>query len=158
MKTSAAILAALALVGAPSILRAQEPETETPDGAGGAAANVLGAWSFRNTGPYDGDCAMGGSLTLEETPVRNVYKCEMTAFETCEGHTTRAVQVCYAARNGAQLSIKAQVMSVEGLRPGHSYLPDDFVLSIKHDALMIGELRSADIADVEFTRVEELVS
>jgi hypothetical protein len=39
-----------------------------------------------------------------------------------------------------------------------SYAPDDWILTIRNGNLMIGELRSADIAPVEFKRHDAVIS
>lgn len=145
--------AATTLAHAPA--HAQEGGAE---GEGDAPADITGAWSFYNTTDYDGDCRMSGTMTVRETPVANVYACELTAEETCQGHTTAAKQACYASRDGAALTINSAIQSVTGLRPGISYVPDDFILKILNESLMRGELRSADIAGMEFVRADGLVS
>lgn len=150
---SAALAVGLMTVALAPPARAQDEED-------GATAPIEGQWSFE-TAVYDGGCQMTGGMTVEATSVEGVYEGVLTTLERCETYPEdfpgfRTEQSVRLARSGADVAIKATIMSVE---PDlGNYWPDDFVLKVRHSALMEGELRSADIAPARFTRGDAAVS
>ncbi len=127
----------------------------------GATVNIEGTWSF-TTDPYDADgqggyCQMVGELTLRSTPDETIFDGKLVAYESCFGvQIYEAHQNAVVVRNGDQLSITSALHLV--LPSPDSYAPDNFELSIVNGALMVGELRSADIAPATFRRKDALVS
>ncbi len=116
----------------------------------GATADITGAWSFE-TDVYPLGCQMTGELTLHPTTDPDVFDGRLMAYESCEGGARyEAKQISTARRDGAQLVIESALVRV--LPSPEFYQPDDFELTIVDGALMVGELRSADIAGVRFFR------
>ncbi len=128
--------------------------------ADGEGAAIEGDWSFQ-TAVYEGGCQMSGSMTVAAGAVAGIYEGELFTLERCEYYPDdfpgfRTEQKVRLSRQGADVAIKATLVSVE---PDlGNYWPDDFVLTVKHSALMEGELRSADIAPVRFTRGDAATS
>ncbi len=124
-----------------------------------AAPNVLGAWRFE-TARYDvdngGGCQMTGSMTITRGPSANVYACRFIATETCPWGEWSAEQTCVATRTGAKLEIESTIVKLTPATT--SYAPDNWSLTIRSSDLMMGELRSADIADVQFRRGPAIIS
>ena len=117
------------------------------------AASVLGAWRFDTT-RYDGadghSCKMSGTMTIVRGARANAFACAFVAVEDCIWGKWSAEQRCSATRNGDKLEITSTIMR---LTPTNiSYAPDNWSLTIRSSALMVGELRSADVATVQFTR------
>lgn len=124
------------------------------------APNIAGAWSFQ-TAPYDGDgdgraCTMRGTMTIAPTRSAGDFTCVFTAVETCPWGEWTAEQSCTAKRTGAKLEITSTITKVTP--PTVSYAPDNWSLTIRTGDLMVGELRSADIANVQFRRGPAYVS
>ena len=124
------------------------------------APNIAGAWSFQ-TAPYDADgdgraCSMKGTMTIAPTRTTGDFTCVFTAIETCPWGEWTAEQTCTAKRNGAKLEITSTITRVTPATV--NYAPDNWSLTIRTSDLMIGELRSADIADVQFRRGPAYVS
>jgi hypothetical protein len=142
-----AALFALAVALAPLPASAQTPED-------GAEADISGDWEFE-TEVY-GLCQMRGDLTLTATSDPDVYEGRLMAYESCVGgRRYEAEQTTLAYRRGDQLVIESRLKLV---RPSPvSYMPDNFALTIMSGALMVGELRSADIAPATFRRTEALI-
>jgi hypothetical protein len=114
---------------------------------------ISGAWRFE-TAIYDRDCRMRGQMTLRRSSESGIYDCRLVAFERCPDQENAEInseveQVCRAVRNGEQLTITSEIVRMKEESP---YQPDDFELVIRSGLLMQGELRSADIAPVEFRR------
>jgi hypothetical protein len=124
-----------------------------------SAPSILGQWKFE-TAAYnvlsDGQsCRMTGDMVIERAP-NGAYKCRFTARERCPHGEWAAEQTCTGVRRGDQLELTATIVK---LTPANvSYAPDNWLLTIKSGSRMIGELRSADIAAVEFRRGTALVS
>jgi hypothetical protein len=127
----------------------------------GAAASIAGSWSF-TTDLYDADiaggfCQMTGELTLRPTEDPNVFDGRLVAYESCYGSQLyEAEQSAVVVRDGDLLTITSTIDRV--LPSPEFYAPDNFALNIVNSALMVGELRSADIAPVTFRRRDALVS
>jgi hypothetical protein len=140
-------LAAVLLIAAPVAAQSDD----------GAAADILGAWTFQ-TARYDSlRCQMTGELVLTATSEPDVYGGELIAYETCDGDQIyEARQSATVVRDGARLTITSTLLKV--LPRPDFYAPDNFELNIVNGALMVGELRSADIAPATFRRRESLVS
>lgn len=146
MSARAALLA-LALATAPSAAGAQSL---------GSDVDIVGDWSFK-TDVYPYDCQMSGELSLQATEDPGVYEGELVAREDCKGTGPfHAEQLSVARRDGDRLVIESELVRV--LPSPDYYLPDNFVLTIVDGALMVGELRSADVAPVTFRRGADLVS
>lgn len=122
----------------------------------GAEADITGGWSWRSIKPYDGDCALSGSLTVERKDGR--LSGRLHTAETCAGRTTEAQQTCALDRDGASLAVLCTVDAVTPREMSAFYQADDFRLTIIDDARMEGLLISADVADVIFTREMELTA
>lgn len=122
----------------------------------GAEADIRGGWSWRSVKPYDGDCILSGSLTVEREDGRLTGRLHTT--ETCKGRTTEAQQTCGLERSGPSLSVLCTVDTVTPRAMTPFYQADDFRLTIIDDARMEGLLISADVADVIFTREMELTA
>lgn len=121
-----------------------------------APANIAGAWRFE-TAPYDGGaCRMTGSMTIVQSRTGGDYTCTFIATERCNWGEWSAEQSCTAKRTGEKLEITSTIVRLSP--PGTSYAPDNWSLTIRSPDLMVGELRSADIAGVEFRRGPALVS
>lgn len=121
---------------------------------------ITGAWSFQ-TQPYDGDrdgraCTMKGSMTIVQGRTGEALTCTFTATETCPFGTWTAEQTCTAKRTGDKLEITSAVRRVTPNTV--NYAPDNWQLTIRTSDLMVGELRSADIANVQFRRGPAFVS
>jgi hypothetical protein len=120
----------------------------------GEPATVLGAWRFE-TAEYDiaadgRGCRMTGDMTIARGRAANEYACRFVATETCAFGQWSAEQTCVARRRGDRLEIESAIVR---LTPANtSYAPDNWSLTIRSSNLMVGELRSADIANVEFRR------
>jgi hypothetical protein len=115
---------------------------------------ISGAWTFQ-TAPYDGDrdgrsCTMKGSMVIVQGRTPNELTCTFTATETCPFGEWVAEQTCTAKRTGDKLDITSTVRRVTPNTV--SYAPDNWQLTIRTSDLMVGELRSADIANVQFRR------
>lgn len=115
---------------------------------------ITGAWTFQ-TAPYDGDsdgrsCTMKGSMTIVQGRNGGDLTCTFTAVETCPFGEWTAEQTCTAKRTGETLEITSAVRRVTPSTV--NYAPDNWRLTIRTGDLMIGELRSADIANVQFRR------
>jgi hypothetical protein len=113
--------------------------------------------------PYDidpsgqGYCQMTGELTLTATPDPNLFNGKLVAYESCFGtQIYEAHQNAVVVRDGDRLSITSSLHLV--LPSPDSYAPDNFELRIVNGALMVGELRSADVARATFRRRDALVS
>lgn len=141
----ASVFLALATLGG---VAAAQPKRE--------AANIAGGWRFE-TAPYDGGaCRMTGAMTIARGPGANDFICTFIATEKCNGAEWSAEQSCTARRTGDKLEITSAIVR---LTPPHtSYVPDNWSLTIRSSDLMVGELRSADIAGVQFRRGPALVS
>lgn len=126
-----------------------------PAGAQDADASILGSWAFQ-TDVYSFGCQMEGSLVLRRGATDNLYTGRLVAEETCPGvphyHAEQAVT---ALRHGGDLKIDAKLVRVTP--SPENYLPDDFSLVIMASDLMVGELRSADVAPVTFRRNDPAV-
>ncbi|MDX2234206.1 MAG: hypothetical protein NW200_06880 [Hyphomonadaceae bacterium] len=116
-------------------------------------ADIVGAWRFE-TVRYDvtdtGGCQMTGTMTIRRGPAPGAYVCAFTATEDCGWGRWSAEQTCTARRNGDQLEVESVIVRVSPANT--SYAPDNWSLTIRSADLMVGELRSADIANVEFRR------
>jgi hypothetical protein len=122
----------------------------------GAPVDIAGAWRFE-TAPYDGGaCRMTGTMTIVRGRGANAYTCTFIATESCRWGQWSAEQRCTAQRDGARVDIASTIVRLTP--PGTSYVPDNWSLTIRSSDLMVGELRSADIAGVEFRRGPALVS
>ncbi|MGD2134024.1 MAG: hypothetical protein PVI23_14615 [Maricaulaceae bacterium] len=126
----------------------------------GAEADISGYWEFE-TKRYDYGCKMTGEMTIAPAETEGEYVGELIAREKCDGITLEtgeifgpveyyAEQTVVATRDGEALTIVSTLVRIDP--PSTSYWPDDFVLEIIDGALMMGELRSADIAPVAFFR------
>jgi hypothetical protein len=151
IRTLAASAVALALAAPSGAPVWAQSNAAPPD------ADILGAWSFQ-TEPYENlRCQMTGELILTETSVPNVYGGELIAYEACDGaQIYEARQSATVTRDGDRLTITSTLLKV--LPRPDAYAPDNFELEIVSSALMVGELRSADIAPATFRRREVLVS
>lgn len=150
-----AVVAALALALTCTTQAFAQRKTPTP-----AAPNIAGAWSFQ-TAPYDSDgdgqpCTMKGTMTIAPARTAGDFSCRFTAIETCPWGEWTAEQTCTAKRTGAKLEITSTITRVTPATV--SYAPDNWSLTIRTGDLMIGELRSADIANVQFRRGPAYVS
>ena len=151
MTRAVSILAALAL--APLALAPVAATAQ--DSSPGATADITGAWSFE-TEVYESRCRMTGELDVRESGQPGVYRAQLVAYESCTGQEPyHAEQVSAIRREGDQVKIESRLVRVEP--SPEFYLPDDFVLTIIDSALMVGELRSADIAPVTFRRRTALI-
>jgi hypothetical protein len=124
-----------------------------------APASILGAWRFE-TARYDvsreGGCQMTGEMTITTGPDANTYACRFKATESCSWGEWSAEQTCTARRAGDRVEIESAIVR---LHPATiSYAPDNWSLTIRSSDLMVGELRSADIANVQFRRGPAIVS
>lgn len=152
MRLTAALLALALTLPAPPAA-AQDDE--------GADADIEGVWAF-TTDLYDYDglggyCQMTGELTLRPTDDPNIFNGKLVAYESCRGvQLYEAYQNAVVVRDGASLSITSSLQLV--LPSPDNYRPDDFELTIVNGSLMVGELRSADIAPATFRRKDALVS
>lgn len=147
-----ALLAPLAL----ALSLASTPAAAQDHDAGGAA-DITGVWSFRTDRYESFRCIMTGELELRPTENPSVFQGDLVANEACNGQPVyEARQTVVARRDGERLAVISTI--VEVLPSGISYVPDNFELFIVNGALMVGELRSADIAPVTFRRKESLVS
>lgn len=125
-----------------------------------AAPNIVGAWSFQ-TAPYDGDrdgqaCSMKGTMTIAPARTAGEFTCTFTAVETCPWGEWTAEQTCTAKRAGGKLEITSAIRRVTPSTV--NYAPDNWSLTVRSSDLMIGELRSADIANVQFRRGPAYIS
>jgi hypothetical protein len=120
---------------------------------------ITGEWRF-DTAPYnvnpDGSaCRMSGLMTIKRN-ANGAYSGRFTARETCPHGSWTAEQTCIGVRKGDKLELTATIIK---LTPANvSYAPDNWSLTIKNGSRMVGQLRSADVADVEFRRSEAVVS
>lgn len=140
----AALLGALLAAVAGAALA--QPRAEAP--------SVVGSWRFE-TALYDADgdgrgCRMSGDMTIARGPTANTYACRFIATESCPWGRWSAEQTCTATRTGDQLTIESEIVRLTP--PNTSYAPDNWALTIRSSDLMTGELRSADIAGVQFRR------
>ena len=141
------VAAVLALAATSGAVFAQ-PRARAP------APVVTGVWSFQ-TQAYDGDrdgraCSMRGTMTIVQGRQPGALNCTFVATETCPNGSWTAEQSCTATRRGAKLEIASTITRVT---PGTvNYAPDNWSLTIRTSDLMVGELRSADIAGVQFRR------
>ena len=124
-----------------------------------APPSVIGAWRFE-TARYDGGagggCQMSGTMTIARAAAPNTFACTFIATESCGVNRWSAEQRCTATRSGDKLEITSEIVR---LSPANtSYAPDNWSMSIRSSDLMVGELRSADIADVQFRRGPAFVS
>jgi hypothetical protein len=120
------------------------------------APDIAGAWRFE-TAPYDGGaCRMDGEMTITRTPRTGEYECAFVATEVCGQQRWSAQQTCTAKREGDRLVVSSRI--VRTTPENLSYQPDNWALVIRSGELMVGELRSADIAEVQFRRGPALVS
>lgn len=141
---ASALLASAALCGA----ALAQPRSEAP--------SIAGAWGFE-TAPYQsGSCRMTGAMTIARSRVANEYTCTFIATERCTWGEWSAEQRCTARRTGDRLEIVSTIVKLTP--PGTSYAPDNWSLTVRSSDLMVGELRSADIAGVQFRRGPALVS
>ena len=102
---------------------------------------------FRRT---DGrSCSMKGSMTIVQGRDGQLT-CTFSATETCPFGEWTAEQTCTAKRTGDTLEIASTVRRVTPATV--NYAPDNWKLTIRTSDLMVGELRSADIANVQFRR------
>jgi hypothetical protein len=131
-------------------LAAAAPALANP--AATKAADITGAWAF-TTQTYGDACKLSGTVVVK--PAGKNFTCTMTAQEICRDIKVRAKETCTATRNGDNLVIKANVISVT---PDVGYVPDDFELKIQGSAYMKGMLRSFHSAPVEFFRGDAPVS
>jgi hypothetical protein len=115
---------------------------------------ITGVWTFQ-TQAYDSDhdgrpCSMRGTMTIMQGRQPGALSCTFVATETCPNGAWTAEQSCTAARTGARLEITSTITRVT---PGTvNYAPDNWSLTIRTNDLMVGELRSAAIAGVQFRR------
>jgi hypothetical protein len=127
---------------------AQDPDADP-------IADISGGWSFE-TEVYDLVCQMTGELQLAPTADPDVFMGRLIAYESCGGRQIyQAEQSSVARRDGERLTITSTLTRV--LPSPEFYAPDNFELTIVNGALMVGELRSADIAPATFRRREALV-
>jgi hypothetical protein len=118
--------------------------------------NILGGWRFE-TAPYDGGvCKMTGTMTIVRGAGPNAFTCTFVATERCGSNEWSAEQRCTATRTGERLEITSAIVRLTP--PNVTYAPDNWSLTIRSTDLMVGELRSADIANVQFRRGPDLVS
>jgi hypothetical protein len=115
---------------------------------------ITGAWSFQ-TQPYDGDrdgrtCSMRGTMTIVQGRTPGALTCTFVATETCPHGAWTAEQTCTATRTGDKVEITSTITRVTPATV--NYAPDNWSLTIRSSDLMVGELRSADIAGVQFRR------
>lgn len=144
------ILAAFALV-----IAAVSPALAQTDT--GPTEDIRGAWSFETDRYENGRCQMTGELLLTETSEPNVFSGELMAYEACDGvQIYEARQGATVVRDGERLTITSTLLKV--LPRPDFYAPDNFELTIVNGALMVGELRSADIAPATFRRQDVLIS
>lgn len=142
-------LIAIVLLGAAPAALAQ-PSRAQP------APAITGVWRFE-TAPYDGGvCRMTGEMTVARTRTANDFTCTFTATEHCGDRSWSAEQTCTARRSGDRLDITSTIVRLSP--PNLSYAPDNWSLAIRSSDLMVGELRSADIANVQFRRGPALTS
>ena len=119
-----------------------------------ASTSVLGAWRF-DTARYDvgtdgRSCRMSGAMTIVRGAHAGEFDCSFVSTERCTWGAWSAAQTCTATRTGDKLEITSTIVR---LTPANiSYAPDNWSLTIRSTDLMVGELRSADIANVQFTR------
>lgn len=114
---------------------------------------VLGDWRFETT-VYDGGCKMTGAMTITRGASPGTYACRFTATEVCPSVRTTARQTCTATRSGDALEVTSTIVALAP--PDSPYVPDDWTLTIRSASRMTGELRSADIAPVEFFRARPI--
>jgi hypothetical protein len=156
-KLAIAVAAVLALAATSGAVFAQPQKGRS---ARAPQPVITGAWSFQ-TAPYDGDrdgraCSMKGSMVIVQGRTPDLLTCTFTATETCPFGEWTAEQTCTAKRTGAQLEISSTITRVTP--PTVNYAPDNWILTIRTSDLMIGELRSADVANVQFRRGPAYVS
>jgi hypothetical protein len=125
------VIAALALLAAPSLAHAQAPVRE-------AAQAHLGAWSFK-TQPYAGGC---------------VLTCRFDAVETCPNRTAKATQTCTVRRTGNAVKITSKVVRTDS----PSYVPDNFEVELTSPNEMRGGMQSFNSAPVVFRRRMQAIS
>lgn len=143
------------LAGALALLMVAPAGGQTRD----TRASITGQWRF-DTAPYgvnsDGTaCRMSGLMTIKRN-ASGAYSCRFTARETCPHGAWAAEQSCTGVRTGDKLELTATIIKLTP--PNVSYAPDNWSLTIKSGSRMVGQLRSADIAEVEFRRAEAVVS
>jgi len=153
-RTLACVVAAALGFAATSSMAFAQPKGRAP------APVVTGAWSFE-TQPYDGDrdgrfCRMKGTMTIVQGRDATALTCRFTATETCPFGEWTAEQTCTAKRTGDKLEITSAITRVTPSTV--NYAPDNWILTIRTSDLMIGELRSADVANVQFRRGPAFVS
>ncbi len=116
--------------------------------------SVVGTWRFEtarfSVAPDGSGCRMSGSMTIVRGSRANAFACTFVATESCTRGAWSAEQRCTATRTGDKLEIVSEIVRVTP--PNTSYAPDNWSLTIRSSDLMIGELRSADIANVQFRR------
>jgi hypothetical protein len=155
MRTKGAIGLAVVLAACAGLAFAQQPKRNIEP-----SPSITGQWRF-DTKPYGdantgGPCQMSGTMTISRSAQTGAYTCRFVARERCPHGQWTAIQTCTATRQGAQLTMKSAIIKVEPATV--SYAPDDWILTIRNGNLMIGELRSADIAPVEFKRHDAVIS
>ena len=147
-----ALTTALALLAVTGLALAQPPRNEAP--------SVVGAWRFETARfgvAADGaGCRMTGTMTIVRGARPDTFACTFTATETCSRGAWTAEQRCTATRVGEKLEIVSEILRVTPANSG--YAPDNWSLTIRSADLMVGELRSADIAPVQFRRGPAFVS
>lgn len=141
-------LAAVLALGATAGVVSAQPQARA------VAPVITGAWRFQ-TRPYDGDrdgraCSMRGTMTIVQGRQSSALTCTFVATETCPHGAWTAEQTCTATRTGDKLEIASTIRRVTPSTV--NYAPDNWSLTIRTSDLMVGELRSADIADVQFRR------
>lgn len=141
-----ALLAALALLAAPTTLAAADTDE----------VSVLGSWTFEAK-TRDG-CEFGGVAYLTAGEDAEIHACELTARQACPAITYVVRQSCTARRSGEQLIIRSAVEEFLEGEPTAGYWPDNFILTIKSESRMIGALLSHGSYAAEFRRTQEGVS
>jgi hypothetical protein len=155
MRLAAAALACV-LAATPAFGQSGGEAPEQAPDAGGAA-DIVGLWAFQTDLYENFRCQMTGELELAATADPNIYSGRLVAFESCDGQQLyEARQIVAAVRDGAVLTLESSLDEV--LPSADFYAPDNFVLTIVNGALMVGELRSADVAPATFRRRDDLVS
>lgn len=118
------------------------------------ATSVIGAWRFETAkygiDPRGKNCQMSGTMTIARGASANTFACSFIATESCSWGQWSAEQRCTATRNGDKLEIASEIVRLSP--PNTSYAPDNWSLTIRTSDLMIGELRSAAVANVQFRR------
>ena len=108
-------------------------------------------------------CTFDGTAFIGEA-LEGGIACELTAHQSCpvigqdEEVAWTVRQVCTIEREGDQVLLRSEIREFLNGNYSDSYLPDNFILTIKNGQLMEGELVSYAAHPARWTRDEGPIS